>query len=261
MKNNRRPKISHDAPLILVAPSTERAGAEFADWSLSLSNRYTDAIIAVGGFPVVLPATTRADAIVQAVNRCHGVLLTGGDDLDPKLYTKKLSAKLAETSVNHDAPRDVWEELLIKEIFAQKKPLLGICRGQQMLNVVLGGTLIVDIPLQIPSCLNHNQFDRKTEPVHDVSVAADSLLAQITGETKIGVNSTHHQAVGRVARDLRVVAQSADGVSEALELKDPSRLPFLLTVQFHPERMLDREALFLRLFTSFVEASREEAPF
>ena len=95
---------------------------------------------------------------------------------------------------------------------------------------------------------------RKCEPVHIVSVAADSLLAGITGRAALGVNSTHHQAVGRLADPLRAVAQSADGVIEALELKDPGRLPFLLAVQFHPERMLDASALFLRLFKSFVRA-------
>src|SRR5208283_5930270 len=98
--------------------------------------------------------------------------------------------------------------------FQQRKPLFAICRGQQMLNVALGGTLLVDIPSQVPNALNHNQMARKTEPVHTVSVAAGSLLANITGETALGVNSTHHQAVGRVADPLRAVAHSADGVIE-----------------------------------------------
>ena len=95
---------------------------------------------------------------------------------------------------------------------------------------------------------------RKTKPVHNVTVTPGSLLAGIIGEPAMGVNSTHHQAIGRVAGALRPVAQSADGVIEALELKDLGQLPFLLTVQFHPERMLDRKAMFLRLFSSFVHA-------
>jgi putative glutamine amidotransferase len=241
-------------PVILVAPSTERAGAEFADWSLSLSNRYTDAVMAGGGLPVILPATSRRVVIAEAVRRCDGVLLTGGDDIDPKLYAPELPEALAKTSRSHDAERDVWEKLLIEEVFQQRKPLFAICRGQQMLNVALGGTLLVDIASQVPNALNHNQMARKTEPVHTVSVAAGSLLANITGETALGVNSTHHQAVGRVADPLRAVAHSADGVIEALELKDPGLLPFLLAVQFHPERMIDRSALFLPLFSRFVRA-------
>jgi putative glutamine amidotransferase len=125
-----------------------------------------------------------------------------------------------------------------------------------MLNVVLGGTLLVDIPSQVPNALNHNQMARKTEPVHIINIAAGSLLAKMAGATQLGVNSTHHQAAGRVADPLRTVAQSADGVIEALELKDPGRLPFLLAVQFHPERMLAQSALFLRLFRGFVRAAR-----
>jgi putative glutamine amidotransferase len=253
-----RRKAKLAPPRILVAPGTQRAGAEFADWSVSLSYRYTDAVITGGGLPQILPATTDREIIAEAVRHCDGVLLTGGDDIDPKLYAKNLPPELAKTSSGHDAKRDIWEKALIEEIFAQRKPLFGICRGHQMLNVAMGGTLIVDIPLQVPNALNHNQMARRTEPVHDVSVTPDSLLATIIGGPTMGVNSTHHQAIGRLADGLRVAAKSADGVIEALELKEPGRLPFLLTVQFHPERMLDREAMFLRLFSSFVEASREK---
>jgi gamma-glutamyl-gamma-aminobutyrate hydrolase PuuD len=242
------------APLILVAPSTERAGAEFADWSVSLSNRYTDAIIAAGGVPVILPATTGRGVIAEAVRRCDGVLMTGGDDINPKLYAKKLPKDLAKTTGTHDAARDVWETILIEEIFRQGKPMLGICRGQQILNVALGGTLVVDIPTQVPNAIKHNQMAKKTKPVHDTCVTPDSLLAKITGARNLRVNSTHHQSVGRLGKGLRVVAQSEDGVIEALELEDAARLPFLLTVQFHPERMIDGKGIFLRLFSSFTSA-------
>jgi len=242
-------------PTILVAPSTEREGAEFADWSLSLSNRYTDAVIAAGGLPVILPASARRQVIAEAVRRSDGVLLTGGDDIDPKCYAPDLPEALARTTLAHDRARDAWEKLLIEQVFQQQKPLFGICRGQQMLNVALGGSLLVDIPSQVPNALNHNQMARKAEPVHTVTVAPGSLLARIAGGTTLGVNSTHHQAVGRVAAPLRAVAHSADGVIEALELQDPGRLPFLLTVQFHPERMVDGNAWFLRLFGSFIHAA------
>jgi putative glutamine amidotransferase len=252
----RKPREGGSAiPTILVAPSTEREGAEFADWSLSLSNRYTDALIAAAGLPVILPASASPEVIAEAVRRCDGVLLTGGDDIDPKCYTSNLPEALTRTSLVHDTERDAWEKLLIEQVFQQRKPLFGICRGQQMLNVALGGSLLVDIPSQVPNALNHNQMARKTEPVHTVTVVADSLLAKIAGATTLGVNSTHHQAVGRVAGALRAVAQSADGVIEALELKDPGQLPFLLTVQFHPERMVDGKAVFLQLFRSFVHAA------
>jgi putative glutamine amidotransferase len=236
-----KPRNKKALPTILVAPSTEREGAEFADWSLSLSNRYTDAVIAAGGLPVILPATARRGMIAEAVRRCDGVLLTGGDDIDPKCYAPDLAAALAETTGKHDAKRDVWEKILIEQVFRQGKPLLGICRGQQMVNVALGGTLLVDIPSQVPNALNHNQMARKTEPVHTITVVAGSLLAGIARGAVFGVNSTHHQAVGRVAGPL----------------KDPGGLPFMLTVQFHPERMLDKGALFPRLFRRFVGAGAQ----
>jgi len=252
MKNKKR---AVPVPLILVAPSTEAKGAEFEDWSVSLSNRYTDAIIAAGGLPVIMPATTDRKTVAVAVSRCDGVLMTGGDDLNPKLYVDHLPEKLARTTGGHDLPRDAWEAILVDEIFRQQRPLLGICRGQQMLNVALGGTLIVDIPSEVPHALNHTQMARKTEVVHTVSVTPDTLLAGITRTKSLGVNSTHHQAVGKVADALRVSAQSADGVVEALELKDAGQLPFLLTVQFHPERLLDRGARYLQIFSAFVRAS------
>ncbi|HEV7927901.1 MAG TPA: gamma-glutamyl-gamma-aminobutyrate hydrolase family protein, partial [Verrucomicrobiae bacterium] len=125
-------------------------------------------------------------------------------------------------------------------------------------NVALGGTLVVDIATQVPGALNHRQMDRKMEPVHDVKIAPDSLLARVTGQQTLGVNSTHHQAIGKVAESLRVVAESSDGVVEAVELKEPERLPFLLSVQFHPERLIDSNALFLQLFSSFVAACERQ---
>lgn len=242
------------SPVILITPSTERKGAEFADFSISLSNRYTDAVIAGGGLPQVFPASTSPQVISEAVRRCDGVLLTGGDDIDPKLYAKDLPESLAKTVGPLEPERDCWERGVIQEVFQQRKPLFGICRGHQMLNVVLGGTLLVDIPSQVPNALNHRQMDRKSDPVHNVHVRADSLLARITGQTAFDVNSTHHQAIGALAPKLQAVAQSADGIIEAAELKDATELPFLLTVQFHPERLLDRYALFLKLFKSFVVA-------
>jgi putative glutamine amidotransferase len=241
-------------PVILIAPSTASKGVEFADASISLSNRYTDAIIAAGGLPLIFPATTSGWVITEAVQRCDGVLLTGGDDIAPKLYAKDLPEELAEKVGPLEPDRDVWEADLIAGVFQEQKPLFAICRGHQMLNVALGGTLVVDIATQMPGALNHQRTDRKAEPVHEVKIAPDSLLAKLTGRQTLGVNSTHHQAIGTVAQPLRVVAESSDGVIEAVELKEPQRLPFLLSVQFHPERLIDSNALFLQLFSSFVAA-------
>jgi len=243
------------SPVILVTPSTEGKGSEFGDLSISLSYRYTDAVIAAGGLPQIFPATSSRAVIAEAVRRCDGILMTGGDDIDPKLYAPNLPAELAGKVGELEPDRDVWEPAVVAEIRAQRKPLLAICRGHQMLNVALGGTLIVDIPTQIPNSLKHSQMDRKNEQVHEVKIAADSLMRELIGQESLAVNSTHHQAIGKLAPELRVVAQSSDGVIEAVELKEGGEgQPFLLGVQFHPERLIDRNAVFLQVFRGFVEA-------
>ncbi|HEY3854892.1 MAG TPA: gamma-glutamyl-gamma-aminobutyrate hydrolase family protein [Verrucomicrobiae bacterium] len=241
-------------PVILVTPSSDKKGAEFSDASISLSNLYTDAIIAAGGLPQVLPATTSKEVIAESVERCDGVLMTGGDDIDPKLYAKDLPENLAKTIGPLDPDRDIWESSVIEETRRRGKAFFGICRGHQMLNVALGGTLIVDIGSQVEKPLNHRRMDKKMEQVHEVTISGDSMLRKIAGVETLGVNSTHHQAIGRLAEPLRAVATSKDGIIEAVELKDSANEPFLLAVQFHPERLLDRNAIFLQLFRSFIEA-------
>jgi putative glutamine amidotransferase len=247
----------NDRPTILVSPSTERKGAEFADASISLSNRYTEAVITGGGLPQILPSTKSRAVVAEFVRRSDGVLLTGGDDIQPHLYAKDLAPDLAGKVGGIEPERDAWEQLLVEEAFEQGKPILGICRGHQMVNVALGGTLIVDIATQVPGALQHKQMERKSDPVHEIAIKPGSLFARLTGMEKIAVNSTHHQAIGRIAEALHVTAASSDGIVEVVELKDESRLPFFLTVQFHPERLLDRYKTFLKIFESFVEAARQ----
>jgi putative glutamine amidotransferase len=244
-------------PVILIAPSTASKGEEFADASISLSNRYADAVITAGGLPLIFPATTNRSVSNECVQRCDGVLLTGGDDIDPHLYAQELPEELAKTLGPLEPERDRWEAGLIAEVFEQHKPLFAICRGHQMLNVALGGTLVVDIATQVPGALHHQCSDRKMEPVHEIEIAPDSLLGRVTGRQTLGVNSTHHQAIGTVAQALRVVAKSSDGIIEAVELKEAGRLPFLLSVQFHPERLIDSNAVFLLLFSSFIAACEQ----
>ena len=240
------------APLILVSPSTQRQGVEFSDASISLSNRYAQAVIEAGGVPVILPCTDSKELVAEYIRRTDGVMLTGGEDVQPKIYSPRLPENLAKTIGPIEPERDVLELLIIDEVFRQHKPLLAICRGHQILNIALGGDLIVDIPTQIPAAINHRRTNRKCDKVHEVALTPGSLLAKITGERTLGVNSTHHQAVGRVAKPLRVTAKSPDGIVEAMELKNPGLLPYLLAVQFHPERLTDRYKEFLQIFKSFV---------
>jgi putative glutamine amidotransferase len=240
-------------PAILVTPCTQAKGEEMEDYSISLSNRYTDAVIAAGGLPLVFPATTSPEVIAEMVRRADGVLLTGGEDVDTKLYGKDMPPEILQKAGPPEPERDLWEQTLIAEILAQRKPLFGICRGHQMLNVALGGTLIVDIPTQVPNALNHRRPDKRSDPVHSVKVEEGSLLAEMVGP-RLEVNSTHHQAIGRMAEGLRAVARSEDGIIEAAELHDPTRLPYCLTVQFHPERLVDKGREYLLLFERFVAA-------
>lgn len=245
-------------PLVLVSPDFEPRGKEHADDSLSLSHRYLEAVITAGGLPLCMPATIERGLIETCVERCDGVLLTGGDDIEPKLYNGRLPPPVLQTveTTPDGGRRDLRELLLIDQVFLQRKPLLAICRGHQMLNIALGGTLFADLPSQKPKALAHRQIDQRSEIVHEVRLTPGSMLAKIAGGQTLGVNSTHHQAVARVAAPLAVTAVSSDGVIEGLELKPAaaSLLPWLLSVQFHPERLGDRYPVHQRFFDEFIRA-------
>ena len=245
-------------PLVLMTGCRQEKGAEFDDPSLSLSLHYPRAIRAAGGMPWFLAGTEEREAVAAAVARADGVLLTGGEDIDPKRYTRRLPSAVAATVQTPDRERDAFEWLLIDEVLRQRKPLLCICRGHQVLNVALGGTLFADINLQLPRALNHSRTDRKDRVVHQVRCKPGSLMARIAGGDELGVNSAHHQAVARMARPLQGTAVSRDGIIEGMELTPEAKglLPFLLSVQFHPERLFARHAAHLELFRVFLQACR-----
>lgn len=246
-------------PLIFISPDFQSKGVEFSDASMSLSARYSAAVAACGGVPVSMAHVDSRELVSAYVRRADGVLLTGGDDINPNIYGPKLSSSLkAKANMTEDGGRrDVFELMLVDEVFRQHKPLLAICRGHQLLNVALGGTLWVDIPTQKATQINHRQMDRKSEVVHSVRLTRGSLLAKIAKTQLLGVNSTHHQAVAKVAPGLRVVARSVDGIVEALELKSGADSPFLMSVQFHPERLMARHAEHRAIFEAFMQASAE----
>ena len=245
-------------PLILISPNIEKKGGEFGDLSICLSETYQRVLIRCGAIPLALPVAISREVIAECVGRCDGVLLTGGEDVEPRLYGKVLPPRLhATVTVTPDGgARDLRELILIDEVFRQRKPLLAICRGHQMLNVALGGTLVADISRQMPRAINHRRMNRRSEIVHEARLTRGSLLAKITGKQKLGVNSTHHQAIARVAAPFRVAAVSSDGIIEGLELKPSAArmLPFLLSVQFHPERLVDRYAEHKAIFRGFTRA-------
>jgi len=245
-------------PLILVSPSIQTKGDEFGDMSVCLAETYQAAIMGAGGIPVAMPATTSREVVAACTERVDGVLMTGGDDINPDLYVGRLPLGLRRTV--HTTPdggaRDLRELMLVDEVFRQRKPLLAICRGHQMLNVALGGTLFVDIRKQVPGAMNHKRQRQKCQVVHDACLTEDSWLAKITGKRTLGVNSTHHQAVAQSAGPLLVAGRSHDGIVESMQLKSEAAglLPFLLSVQFHPERLVDRYPEHRAIFSAFVQA-------
>jgi putative glutamine amidotransferase len=247
--------------MILVSPGIEKRGFEFSDLSVSLAVRYEDAILAAGGIPVIAPVTTERALLAEAVRRTDGVLLTGGDDISPDLYEKNLPPQIRKTiqETPDDGGRDKRELVLISEIFRQKKPLLAICRGHQMLNIAFGGKLIADIPQQVPGAMNHRRPDRAFEIVHEAALTPGSLIAKICGRRSLGVNSTHHQAVVKPAKLFTATARSRDGIIEAMELKPAAKkMPFFLSVQFHPERLTNLHARYRAIFKKFVAACAQQ---
>ncbi len=247
-------------PSILISPSYELRGVEFSDLSMSLSLRYEQAVLAAGGLPLIGPATIDRRLLAESVRRVDGVLLTGGDDINPYLYETKLPRSIRKTinTTPDGGKRDAAELMLIAEIFRQQKPALAICRGHQLMHVAFGGRLIVDIAQQASSTVNHRQVSKAFNIVHDAELKPGSLIAKITGKRRLGVNSTHHQAIGEPVDPFIATARSSDGLVEAMELKSEfaEALPFFLGVQFHPERLLEKGNHYLEIFRTFVKACR-----
>lgn len=244
-------------PRILVTGCYESRGSEFGDSSLSLSNCYSEAIVAAGGLPIVFPVSGRVKDVPDYIDLADGILISGGEDIYPDRYTKSLPLKVAETVRPGSRLRDDLEIALIKETFDQRKPLLAICRGHQILNVALGGRLVVDLSLERPDAITHRDGVLGCRLTHPLVVEPDSLAAELFGRTDVSVNSSHHQAVADTASGLRATARTKDGIVEIIELENPDQLPFCLSVQFHPERFQEQNPGYQRLFQRFVLSARK----
>lgn len=230
---------------------TTRAGGP----SSPKTQRYALAVMAAGGDPVwlepflILAARTPEEILADL----DGLLLSGGDDIDPRYYGEPL---LPEAGVEIDARRDAAELLVTRAALAAGLPILGICRGIQTLNVAAGGSLHQDLGLENLDAVTHQQKGSGKadwEPAHSIAVEAASRLASILGGVQAEVNSFHHQAVKAVASGFAVTARAPDGVIEAIE--HPGR-PFVVGVQWHAERMVDHQAGQRRLFEALIAAAR-----
>lgn len=223
-------------PLIGISCSRSSSG------STLLATAYTEAVSKAGGVPVVIPTlATReeADAVLAALD---GVIFSGGEDIAPAWYGEEI---LNET-VHIDAVRDHSDSLLARAALASGKPILGICRGEQLLNVIMGGSLYQDIPTQIPQTVGHSGG-----ATNRIALEGESFLSRLFGTDSLLVNSYHHQAVKDPAPGIRITAHSDDGITEAYENNQ------VWAVQFHPEKMLQKgDEKWLKLFEAFVGRCR-----
>jgi len=186
------------------------------------------------------------------IEKCHGVILSGGHDIDPRLYNQPDFLRYVNPQ-DIDPRRDEFEWNIIRHTESNGKPLLGICRGLQLVNVYFGGTLIPDIPAF--GKYNHSKLANGTDRVHSVDVDVNSWLFGILGTDRGVINSAHHQGIDMPGFDLVASALSPDGIIEGLERRNGEGRSFLLLVQWHPESMSDRESRFCRnIKNSFLEA-------
>jgi len=226
---------------------------------LSININYTYSVSAAGGLPVALPgpsgqALASDEALAATAEayaaRLDGLVLSGGGDVSPYLYGE---APLKAVS-RMELDRDRWELALFRAAWSAGLPILGICRGCQLVNVALGGTLYQDIPSQLPEAGGHSFDVPMDEPAHYIVIRQGSRLAAALGAGRFLSNSFHHQAVKGLAPGLTVSAQASDGVIEGLEWTSDER--YLVAAQFHPEGMTRRFPDTLGLFRSHVEASQ-----
>ena len=214
--------------------------------------QYERAVALAGGNPVRIPLDEKPAALVKRIEGCDGVLLPGSRaDVDPAKYGTARDPKTADA----DAKRDFVDELLLEDAYRQRKPVLGICYGLQILNVYRKGSLVQ----HIESPINH-EAGRKVAVAHTVAVALNSKLAQVVGEagaalTQLPVNSSHHQSADMVGEGLTVGARCPeDGIVEAIEGTSPDH--FVLAVQWHPERSIDDDAASRAIFSALVKAAQ-----
>jgi len=215
--------------------------------SSSVRRTYTESVIQAGGIPLLIPVTTDSTALANILNKLDGIILTGGEDIAPSYYHEGPIPEIGEI----DSLRDVYDMSLIRFAARRNIPMLGICRGEQLINVAFGGSLYQDIPAQHPgSAIQHQQKEPSSVTTHIVNILPGSTLAKITGCVQLNTNSHHHQAVKQVAPGFKVTAWSTDSIPEAIE--SSYGYP-IWGVQFHPEALtVAGDTIELRIFRFLV---------
>jgi putative glutamine amidotransferase len=243
--NARRPRI------VITAGSnpgtTNHAWLRF-DYLHAVSKAHGLPSIVASGF--TNPLEEAGQLAGEILDGCDGLMLSGGTDVDPKIFGEVPHTALGRV----DPPRDPFEITLAREAVRRDMPVLGICRGLQVLNVALGGTLIQDIPSDVENPAIHETGENRVEIAHDVAIEPDSKLASLLSATRVGVNSFHHQAAKRIGEGLvRSAVSPEDGIIEGLEMPDRR---FVVAVQWHPENFWKTSPVFDGLFNGFIEAAR-----
>lgn len=225
----------------------------WAPYVFGQSYTYIDSVIEAGGVPIILPITADHDIIDQLLGKVDGVLFAGGNDLTPEFYNQA-----PMHTVDNSKQRDLFEIELLSRVLNMHKPVLGICRGMQLLNVVRGGTLYQEIA-ELPGKHNHNSSNEAKSIehlAHTLHLEPSSELARILGESKIKTNSHHHQAINKIGDGLKVNAYAEDELIEGIE---DMRHGYIMAVQSHPESLTQlAEPKWRLLFESFIAASQAE---
>lgn len=233
-------------PLVGIVPLVDEERE-----SLWMLPGYMEGLTRAGAIPVMLPLISDKADLARLVEELDGFLLSGGHDVDPALYGEK---PLPQCGIPC-TPRDEMEKILVALALEQDKPVLGICRGIQFLNAVLGGTLYQDIPAQRPSELEHHQTPPYDRPVHRVKLKRESPLAKLLEAETLEVNSYHHQGIKTLAPGLEEMAWAEDGLVEAVYM--PGKR-FVWAVQWHPEFSWKSQEASRRILTAFVRAAEKE---
>ena len=224
---------------------------ETGPWQLlqhGLGDHYVRSIEEAGGLAMILPHGTDEELITAYVDQCDGILVPGGIDVDPALFHEERHPLCGES----DMAYDLFQISVIQKTLAAGKPLFGICRGLQVINVAFGGTLYQDISLAGDNVLGHVQPQYRNVATHKVTIADDSMLQMLLGE-ELEVNSFHHQVIHELGRGLKAVAWAEDGLIEGIE---SDVYPNLLAVQWHPENfIMNKEDVMLPFFVKLVALS------
>lgn len=215
--------------------------------SLWMLPGYMKSIEACGALPLMLPLTRDPALLDRAFDLCDGLLITGGHDVDPAVYGQPVLPVCGDLCPT----RDRMEAYLLDKALQKDIPVLGICRGIQIMNSCLGGTLYQDLPTQHPSGVNHHMAAPYDRPEHPVTVLPGTLLHGILGKTEYGVNSCHHQGVDQAAPGVLISALADDGLTEAIELPGKK---FVLGVQWHPEFSYRKDPDAMKIIAAFVKA-------